>query len=311
MSATGLKKRDGGAAAVGEEVVAETRFTLVPGQIVLVKIGGNHLESEEGIARIAAGVKLVQSAGGHVVIVHGGGKGIDAAMVEAGLEIKKIAGLRVTSHEALEVIEFVLRTINRRLVRALRKAGVGAVGMDAADLVRAMKHPPVPTDSGPASLGHVGEVVGFDFDGCEALRRDMVDGVVPIIYCIGESGGARVNINADSIAGAVAGGLRAGAAIFVSDVPGILDASGAALASVDPRDLAELEAAGVIQGGMLPKVDACVEAIDRGVAQVVVASGVQEAVAGGGTLLKKSAVRKSLANGTPTASGPNVKIIQQ
>jgi acetylglutamate kinase len=311
LSATGLRKKGDDASATSDVAPAEPRFSLAAGQVVLVKIGGQHLESEEGIARVAAGVKLVQAAGSHVVIVHGGGKGIDAAMKEANLEIKKVAGLRITSPQALEVIEFVLRTINRRLVRALRKAGVGAVGMDAADVVKAMKYPPVLSADGPVSLGHVGEVVGFDFEGCESLRKEMFDGVVPVVYCIGESGGARVNINADSIAGALAGGLRAGAAIFVSDVPGILDASGSPLASVDPRDLAQLEAEGVIQGGMRPKVDACVEAIDRGVAHVVVASGIQEAAAGGGTLLRKSAARASLANGPPGPAGPSVKIIQR
>jgi acetylglutamate kinase len=299
------------APASGEVNVAPTALAVSPGQLVLVKIGGTVLESEAGVGKVAADLKWLLDSGALVVVVHGGGKGIDAAMKDAGLEIEKVAGLRVTSSEALEVIEFVLRRTNRRLVRALRKLGVGAVGVDAAATIRAMKHPPVLTDSGPASLGQVGEVVGFDYDGCEALRKDMVDGVVPVVYCIGEVGGARVNINADSIAGALAGGLRATAAVFVSDVPGILDATGAALPSVDPRDLQELEAAGVIRGGMLPKADACVEAIDRGVPQVIVAAGVSEAFAGEGTLLKRSVAGKSLSRSGPSSTGPLVEILQK
>jgi len=192
-------------------------LTITFGQVVLVKIGGSHLESEAGVEKVAADIRTLRDAGALVAVVHGGGKGIDAAMTEAGLEITKVAGLRVTSPQALDVIEFVLRRTNRRLVRALRKLGVGAVGVDAADTVHAMKHPPVQAASGPASLGQVGEVVGFDFDGCEALRKDMVDGVVPVIYCIGEVGGvhrpdrARVEVAAKDVAQEQTGPLRCAA----------------------------------------------------------------------------------------------------
>jgi acetylglutamate kinase len=232
--------------------------------VLVAKIGGSTLGSQDTtIADIAA----LQRQGVRPVVVHGGG-----ALISEWLEARNVPtrferGLRVTDAETLDVVVAVLAgLVNKRLVAALTAAGGRAVGMSGAD-GGLFKAPML-----DEKLGYVGRVAEVD---TRSLLDLLDDGFVPVVAPIavewrGDAPtGQLLNINADTAAGAVAAALRARWLVFLTDVPGILDEDGKAVGQVSGAQVAALKESSVIQGGMIPKVEACLQAAGSGCRSVI------------------------------------------
>ncbi len=229
----------------------------------VIKYGGNAMTDERERAQVMADLRAVRAAGERPVLVHGGGPYIEQALQEAGVTSRFVRGLRVTTPEALPPFEAALTLLGKRLAAELGDA-VGLTGRDARLLVAVRADP---------ELGEVGRV--------RSVRRALIEAVLaagftPVIGCVAtDEAGAVLNVNADDVAGAVAAALAA-PCVFLSNVPGVLD---------DPSDpasrLATLTRAeatsriedGRIGGGMIPKVEAALAALDRGAPSAVIADG--------------------------------------
>ena len=243
------------------------------GHVIVVKYGGNaltgSLSHEDALARFAEDVVLLRSIGILPVVVHGGGPQIGALMERLGKVPEFRDGLRVTDAETLDIARMVLvGKVNRDIVGAVNAHGPLAVGLSGEDagLIRATPRDP--------SLGYVGDVVAVD---PSILRRLVAEGLVPVVATIGaDHSGQAYNINADTVAGAVAEALEAEKLVFLTDVAGIrADRSdgGSRVSSLSPGDLDDLVAAGAIAGGMIPKARACSHAVRHGVTSAHVLDG--------------------------------------
>jgi len=244
--------------------------------VQVIKVGGNELDDAEFLAALSAAVASLPDP---VVLVHGGGKAIAEMQSRLGLQAVKVDGLRVTDAESLAVAQMVLSGLaNKQLVVALLRAGVTAVGLSGVDggLLRCAKkrHP-------TADLGYVGEIVDVRGD---LLRQLLADGLAPVISPISLGQDGQVyNVNADEAAGAVAAALEAELLTFVSNVPGVLDSEGVPIPRLTAAQTEGLIADGVIEGGMIPKARAAVEAIGRGVPQARI-TAVSHLAGDGGTV---------------------------
>ena len=228
---------------------------LGAGATVVVKLGGATLGGTtfDGGGALLEEVAALSRAGLRVVLVHGGGPLITAWLERLGVPTRFMEGQRVTDEPALEVATMVLRgTVNTGIVAALGRLGVRAAGLSGADdrLLRARRRP---------ELGLVGEVAGVD---TALLRTLLGQGIVPVVAPLGlDADGTLVNINADVAAAAIAAALAAGAALFLTDVPGVRGADGTVQAQLDADTARRLIADGTISGGMIPKVQACLAAL--------------------------------------------------
>lgn len=230
-------------------------------QITVVKVGGNELDDPAFLSGLT---EAVAAFAGPLVLVHGGGKEITAALAQAGVPNEFIAGLRVTSPEAMGVMQQVVcGTINQRVVASLVRVGVRALGLSGLDLglLRCVPHRP-----GGLELGRVGLITLVDAD---ALHAMLAQGWVPTFapVALGIDDGLSYNVNADMVAQAVAGALAPSELVFVSNVPGvILDGEVAPL--LDQAAVEQAIACGAISGGMIPKVRAALDALAAGATQV-------------------------------------------
>lgn len=225
---------------------------------ILVKIGGAQLEQATARATFAAAVASARGAGHEVICVHGGGNQIRSLADRLQLGTQKVDGLRVTDGATAEVALAVLGgTVNRTLVASLGDAGQKAVGLTGADagLFQVRRHAP-----GGRDLGYVGEVVKVDTSILELL---LGGGIVPVIASVAplaeDEPGPRdhfYNVNADAAAAPLAAAMNADAVLFLTDVPAVLGRGEEPLRSLDTDQAAELRVAGVLGGGMLPKLDA-------------------------------------------------------
>ena len=262
----------------------------------VIKIGGNELNAPgflDELARQVAG--LAAGTGDPLVVVHGGGQDIAALQARLGIEPVKIDGLRVTDAESLAVAQMVLSGhTNKAIVKAFLAAGLDAVGFSGVDggLLRCRKkqHP-------TADLGLVGEIVSVRAD---FLGHFAAQGIIPIIspISLGEDG-QTYNVNADEAAGAIAQALAATTLDFVSNVPGVLD-DGRVLTTLTPAQAAALISAGVVTGGMIPKVRTALDALARGVPMVRIVN-LDGLSSGGGTTFANEqlpAAVEQYANGT-------------
>jgi acetylglutamate kinase len=217
----------------------------------------------------AQDVVLLNSLGVHPVIVHGGGPQIGRAVERAGLESTFIRGMRVTDDATMEIVEMVLGgLINKSIVTDIQRHGGMAIGICGKDggLIRASK---LKIDEG--DLGRVGKV---DHVNPEIIIKLRADGFVPVIAPIGvDAEGVSYNINADVVAAEVARALSADKLMLLTDVAGILDASGKLQLVLDAGRARSQVAEGVIKGGMVPKVECALRALDGGVGQVHVIDG--------------------------------------
>jgi len=256
------------------------RVRRLKGKRLLIKFGGNSMEAEGDRDRFVREIALLISLGLKLVIVHGGGPSISKEMEARGLNVKKVAGLRITDDAALEVAKEVLCDINERMVSALRIAGLKAIGMPGGEegIVLCSKLDPVEVlEEGKSlrvDLGNVGQVKLIDPTKIILL---CASGFVPVIYpiCRNEHGN-EMNVNADTVAAHLAKALGCEEMVMVTDVPGLMRQNGDGSTLISQLSVAqvdELMNEGVITEGMVPKLEACKLAITSGVKRVHVVSG--------------------------------------
>ena len=237
---------------------------------ILLKFGGNALSDKDDMNRFAQDVCTISEAGFTPVIVHGGGPEISAEMEKRGMKALKVAGLRVTDLEALQVAEEVLKLLNSDIVEVFQKAGCTTQGMSAEGIITASKKPPVLSDGSEVDLGYVGDIASVNRQNVETI---LLSGKIPVIYPIcSDSNGVKLNVNADTVASGVAKAAGASEMVLVTDVPGILN-KGKRIPSLTLAEIDNLIDSKVITGGMLPKVEACREALLSGVNTVYMLNG--------------------------------------
>ncbi len=247
------------------------------GKTIVVKYGGAAMAGEDRMSAFADDIVLLQYVGIRPVVVHGGGPQIDRMLEKLSIPSRRNEGLRVTSPEAMEVVEMVLGgTVNKRIVALIQLHGGRAVGLTGKDgnLIRARKYlapSPAGGASAPLDLGLVGEVVEVRAD---VLRVLEASGFVPVIAPIGVgTGGEAYNINGDTVAAEVAGALRAEKLILLTDVAGVMDRGGALVSTMSAAETADAVQSGSISGGMIPKAECGLTALRKGVRKVHILDG--------------------------------------
>ena len=247
------------------------------GQTFVIKYGGSAMEDEHLVERTLCDVVFLEAVGIRPVIVHGGGKAITDRMREAGIKAHFVNGLRVTDAASMQIVADTLENvINPMIVSKLGEFGGKAVGVSGRETVRARKAPPQPggKKGQAADLGFVGEVESVTLD---AVRAALGRGLIPVVSPVGvDAVGTALNINADVAAGAVAADLQAAKLIYISDVRGIMrDPSQAdsLIPSVNREMIGKLVKDGIIEGGMIPKVESAAEALGKGVGKVHLIDG--------------------------------------
>jgi acetylglutamate kinase len=244
--------------------------------IVVLKFGGELLEERSRLQAVVGAVARISSSGTPIVIVHGGGKEIDAALNAAGIEKRQVDGLRITDAATLDVVVAVLAgTVNTRFVAALNAAGVRAVGLSGADggCGRSVPAPPhTAVDGRTVDLGRVG--IPSDSADMSVVTTLSAAGFVPVIACIGlADDGGLFNVNADTFAGHAAARLAARRLVIAGTTRGVLDSSGATIRAVDTDGVAQLIGSGTATAGMIAKLRACTAALAAGVGDVVIVDG--------------------------------------
>jgi acetylglutamate kinase len=251
-------------------------------QVFVVKLGGDVLSGPEIVDGVAGQLALLSSLGIRIVVVHGGGPQANALSRQLGLEPRIVAGRRVTDDAALEVAKMVYAgQLNVNLLAALREHRVQAVGLSGVDaeLITAHRRPPVSVidDSGKTvrvDYGHVGDIDRVDPG---VLLTLLEARLVPVVASLaGGEDGEIFNVNADTVAEALAVAIRAQKLIFLTGAPGVLrDRSDPStlVTFADPDDLAGLMANGALTGGMRPKVEACIRAATGGVERTHIIDG--------------------------------------
>lgn len=248
-------------------------------RIVVVKFGGSAIEEERTLDDVLEDVVFLATVGIRPVLVHGGGKRISQAMREAGLEARFVRGQRVTDLDTLRVVVAVLtEEVNGEILRGIERHGGRAASTfkDGHSLLRARKKLVSAEDEGsePVDIGFVGEVSSVEK---EALLSMAAEGVIVVVPPIAQDGSGQLyNVNADSAAASLAAVLGAEKVVFLTDVHGILadpDDPGSLLSSLDEVGVSELIEKGVISGGMLPKVEACLAALHGGVRKAHIIDG--------------------------------------
>jgi acetylglutamate kinase len=239
------------------------------GRTVVVKYGGNAMVDTELAGRFAADMVLLRSVGMRPVVVHGGGPQIGDLMNRLGMQPQFRDGLRVTDADTLDVARMVLvGKVNREIVSAINMHGPLAVGVSGQDagLITASPRDP--------ALGFVGDVSGVN---PAIVERLLAEDLIPVISTIGsDEAGQAYNINADTVAGAVAAALGAEKIVYLTDVEGLLadvDDPASLIRRADVEDIAARIDAGLVAGGMIPKLTACVDAVRRGVASAHILDG--------------------------------------
>ena len=287
---------------------AETLVEALPylqryaGATFVVKYGGHAMGSPELQRDFAEDVVLLKAVGINPVVVHGGGPQIGAMLKRLGVESTFVGGLRVTDKETADVAEMVLGAINKAIVGWIAAEGGRAVGLSGKDAGLVIATRVAGREADPnvgiernVDLGFVGEPAQVDRMIIDTLSAS---GVIPVIAPIAfDANGETYNINADTMAGAIAAALGAARLFLLTDVPGVLDGNGELLSNLTPADIAQLQQDGVIKGGMIPKLETCVRAVEAGCEAAVVLDGrVPHAMLlefftsqGAGTLVAKAA----------------------
>ena len=249
------------------------------GKTVVVKYGGHAMGDLKLGQAFARDIALLKQSKVNPIVVHGGGPQIASMLKNLGIESKFEGGLRVTDARTMEVVEMVLAgSINKEIVALINAEGEWAIGLCGKDGNMVFAKKAVKTMKDPTSniekvldLGFVGEPVEVDRTLLDLLARsEMIPVIAPVAP--GRDGNT-YNINADTFAGAIAGSLGAKRLLFLTDVPGVLDKDGKLIPELSVREAKELIADGTISGGMIPKVETCLEALDNGVEGVVILNG--------------------------------------
>jgi acetylglutamate kinase len=264
---------------------AETLIEALPyfqryaGCSFVVKYGGHAMGDPEAARDFAEDIVLLKAVGINPVVVHGGGPQIGAMLKKLGVESTFVDGLRVTDKVTAEVAEMVLSgAINKELVGWIAGAGGKAIGISGKDgglmiaskVTRTTRDPDSQIEQA-VDLGFVGEPQTIDTTILETASRA---GMIPVVAPIAAGAdGHTYNINADTMAGAIAGALGAKRLFLLTDVPGVLDKTGNLLTDLTPADIARLKEDGTISGGMIPKLETCVNAVEAGCEAAVVLDG--------------------------------------
>jgi acetylglutamate kinase len=238
-------------------------------KIIVIKYGGNAMISDELKQQVMEDISLLHAIGVHIVLVHGGGPEINAMLNRLGKKSEFVDGLRVTDAETIEVVQMVLAgKVNKNLVSLLEQKGAKAIGLCGIDghMIQAtMKDP---------DLGYVGRITNVDV---QVVRDVMEQGYIPVISTIGcDDQGHVYNINADTAASYIAGAMGAERLFMMTDIAGIMkdkDDPDSLIDCIDIDEAVELFNQGIISGGMIPKVECCIDAIHRGVGRVIVMDG--------------------------------------
>jgi acetylglutamate kinase len=243
---------------------------------LVVKFGGELLEDAARLQAVVAALATAAAARIPLVIVHGGGKEIDAALQAAGIEKRQVEGLRITDEATLSVVVSVLAgSVNTRFVAALVRSGVMAVGLTGADGRCGLARPAPPhvtVDGRTVDLGRVG--IPSDHADMSILVSLMASGFVPVVAClgVGEDGGL-YNVTADTFAGHLAARLGAARLVIAGTTAGVLDDAGATLPLIEPPLMDRLIRGGTATAGMIAKLRACEHALAHGVGDVVIVDG--------------------------------------
>ena len=246
---------------------------------VVVKYGGHAMGAEDMAREFARDVVLLEQTAINPVVVHGGGPQIEAMLKRIGVKSQFAGGLRVTDEQTLEVVEMVLAgSINKQMVGYINEAGGKAIGLCGKDgnmvVARKLTRTVVDPDSAIekiVDLGFVGEPEQVDTTVLdEVLGRKLIPVLAPV--AAGANGGT-YNVNADTFAGAIAGALKAKRLLLLTDVAGVFDKSKKLIKELTANEARRLIADGTISGGMIPKVETCIDALERGVEAVVILDG--------------------------------------
>ncbi len=246
---------------------------------VVVKYGGHAMGAEHLAREFARDIVLLEQTAINPVVVHGGGPQIEAMLKKLGVKSQFAGGLRVTDEQTLEVVEMVLAgSINKQMVGYINEAGGKAIGLCGKDgnmvVARKLTRSVVDPDSNIekiVDLGFVGEPDKVDVTVLtQILGRELIPVLAPVAAA---ADGGTFNINADTFAGAIAGALKAKRLLLLTDVPGVLDKSKTLIKQLSANDARRLIADGTISGGMIPKVETCIDALERGVEGVVILDG--------------------------------------
>ena len=249
------------------------------GVTIVVKYGGHAMGDEHLADQFGRDIALLKQVGVNPVVVHGGGPQINAMMQRLAIQSSFVDGLRVTDAAMVEVVEMVLAgTVNKHVAGLINRAGALAVGICGKDggLIRARKLQRTVQDPDShieraLDLGFVGEPEHVDVRVIHALTGA---GLIPVIAPVGvDEAGQTYNINADTVAGAVAGALGARRLLMLTDVPGVLDNDRRLIPEMTIADVEQGIGTGMISGGMIPKVQTCVEAVRQGVRGAVILDG--------------------------------------
>ncbi|HIW72686.1 MAG TPA: acetylglutamate kinase [Firmicutes bacterium] len=242
------------------------------GKTVVIKYGGNAMVSDELKSAVMEDIVLLSTVGIKVVLVHGGGPEINEMLARVGKEPKFVGGLRYTDRETMEVVEMVLAgKVNKGLVQRLEQQGGRAIGLCGLDggMMKAVKM------RGEADLGFVGEITHVNVT---LIRNALETGTIPVVATVaaGERDGETYNINADTAASHIAAALCAEKLVLMTDVRGLLrdkDDEESLISVVHVSDVPSLKKQEIIKGGMIPKIDCCVEAVRRGVRRTHIIDG--------------------------------------
>jgi len=234
--------------------------------IVVIKLGGHAMTSDEAMDSFARDVVLMRQVGINPVIVHGGGPMINALLDKLEIKSEFVNGKRVTDAATMEVVEMVLSgTVNKRIVQAINKQGGRAVGLSGKDANLVVCDPADP------ALGLVGNPSDIN---PEVIRTLFENDLIPVIAPLGAGrNGETFNINGDTVAGAIAGALSADRLLLLTDVSGVKNSDGDVLTEMNSDQIREMTASGVIAGGMIPKTETALDALEEGVKAVVILDG--------------------------------------
>ena len=246
---------------------------------VVVKYGGHAMGAEQLAREFARDIVLLEQIAINPVVVHGGGPQIEAMLKRVGVKSQFAGGLRITDEETLEVVEMVLAgSINKQMVGYINEAGGKAIGLCGKDgnmvVARKLARTVVDPDSHIekiVDLGFVGEPEKVDTTVLDqVLGRKLIPVLAPVAAA---ADGGTFNVNADTFAGAIAGALKAKRLLLLTDVAGVFDKSKKLIKELTADEARRLIADGTIFGGMIPKVETCIDALERGVEAVVILDG--------------------------------------
>jgi acetylglutamate kinase len=248
-------------------------------ETVVIKYGGHAMGEESAAREFARDVVLLEQTAINPVVVHGGGPQIEAMLRRVGIKSEFAAGLRVTDAATMEIVEMVLAgSINKQIVGYINEAGGKAIGLCGKDgnmvVARKVSRHVIDPESKRekvVDLGFVGEPEKVDVTVLnQILGRELIPVLAPLATSVN---GDTYNVNADTFAGCIAGALKAKRLLLLTDVPGVLDKSKILISELSANDARRLIADGTIAGGMIPKVETCIDALEQGVEGVVILDG--------------------------------------